>query len=310
MADSKNLKSIIDEQLNNFCVTEELKRKTLEKCKKSSYSSKGSLTKKLNIAIAAVLIFIMFAGTYLMSLIRTTKDNKYVSKQDIKNENTSNIVESDIEDKVKDYTNEKHTEYAIKDKGKNKIAKEKSISGNKKPSLNARNEKTQDATIKSKKETKDVKIIAKDRHTSSLKKDDALVKENNDEVKDNSKDENISWDDKVKNVEKVWGGKIDFPAYVPEGYEVHDLIACNSMGNKSIRIIYKNEDSYFEVKQVKEASPAPASLVKVNDNNSKAQEKKEDKESTDLDATKNGIYYNVKGSVAKEILEKVIDSIN
>lgn len=305
----KNIKHIIDKELEYIYVTEELKKETLQKCKRNKACFKNTLIFNKGfkaVALVCTLLF-MFVFSYFLSYHSLNKGQKNYSVKD----NGKGQEKKSIENKV-EYNIEKHIS---KDELKGKEI--------------AKGEKT----------AKDIEIKPQKRDEKKLKRDNVSV-DINTEKKENIKEsavkipdikeseeaegtentKNISADnneklmmsramkkepieEKIKQAEEFWNGEVPLPSYIPEGYKMEGIDTYAKEGTKFINITYKKEKSYFKVEGIK-GEHKELTITNL-ENPIKGEEK-----AKEVKINKEGVSYILKGDVKDDILQKIAESID
>ncbi|WP_027623047.1 hypothetical protein [Clostridium lundense] len=302
----KNFKQSLDKELKDIYVTEELKRKTLEKCKAcgNGYNKIWLWNKwTKGAALACSLIFIFSCSYFLANKNMLKKGENYVVNDKSKGE----IKQKGIEENS-------HKNIAMNNPSDSReniqITKEEKQQ-NKEIDFKPVEEKIKVNEEKSKVEKDEItKVEAKESEIKETK--EKVVHDNKNNLEDKKQEEKLivslsleksSIELKIEKAEKFWDEKILFPSYIPEGFSLDDVDTYEKDNKRFLNIIYKAKDNYFlEIEQVKddESKVALEDVQNVATFRGALQQ---------VGINKDGIGYTIKGNMSKDVLEEIIKSI-
>ena len=270
MHDLEQLTDVINAELIDIKVSEELKLKTLNRCKKN----KISFFYKAHIPIAWTMVACLLMGVIIYPIYNSSNSMK--DKQITRDTSEKEI---DIADKQSMDSANSINENDIMKNQNSEIASNEMVDGNQKDvneSLKVSKEENEVSALK------DNSTIALKKETSGegVKKDQSMVAvgkaaienangdtiDNDKDIKDSSgntsmvlSEENVKGlapNDGVKmkplspqEAIKVFGGDIKIPNYIPNGFVLEKILIpeFNYGSNKVYEIIYSNNAQYFKI---------------------------------------------------------------
>lgn len=297
----KNIKQRLDNELEDIYVTEELKRKTLEKCKSYGKHHKEIwLWNKWSKGAALICSFaLVFSCSYLLASKSMNEQGKNYS---INDKSKGEVTQREIEEKLKkdvamnNYSIPKENIQVSKaEKPEAKEYNSKSIK-EKTTSYDKKNEVKKDETKKP--EVKETKEKAEQNNNSSLEN-----KNQEEKIIAARSLEKNTIELKIEEAEKFWDGKILFPSYIPEGFKLDNIDTYEKDNKKFISIIYKAKDNYFlQIEQVKgeDSKVALDNMQNFSTLRGVLQQ---------IGINKDGVLYTIKGNMSKDVLEEIIKSM-
>lgn len=315
----KNFREASDLILKNIYVTDELKRKTLEKCTHRKVSIiKPGLTATFSAALVVFFgIFIYFSDKPAVTDNHIAKSINQEQKNSLDNENkiqevpkTTGISDSDKSPSAasnsKNNTEnnvpapkEKNVDIAMKDS--NNIPQNKSI--------DAVNENTETAS--------------KSRNDSS-KTSDSVTQNRVDVSNSNNSEINpaaqvypslasVPEPLTVEKAEKYFESKILLPSYIPEGFKLTD-ISIPEDKQKCVKLKYSSSSADFEILQSKNLSKlAGTENISIGNNTAYINSVKDEKTNiitTKITWVQDSVQYSLSSSLPEDSLIKIAKSIN
>ncbi|MBU5270331.1 DUF4367 domain-containing protein [Clostridium cochlearium] len=325
MVDRNNfIKNSLDNELKDIYVTEDLKLRTLSRIKKEDNNvvkpfkkpfrrkSKFSYASMRGLALVSSILIMFFTFSFFKyskfmnsgSLGKNTDnneknivldDNEKVKKPD----NLKDKSDTDKKEEIKDIKDEKINEEKLKE----------DVVDNSKNNSNTNEVDNSPTNKENKKPIKNEKNPNKE-------------KPKNNEEKEKPK---LTEKEMLARAEKLWGGKINLPSYIPKGYDVANIDMETAYGSKVLKITYKNpnSDNFLELKVLDgdktafengDGSKNPKEDEKNKDNNQDVPKDNVDKptpteEIKSINSNKNGVEYNIEGNIPTKTLEKIAESI-
>ncbi|MBM7868747.1 hypothetical protein JOC70_000216 [Clostridium pascui] len=311
----KNFREASDLILENVYVTDELKRKTLEKC---THRKEWIMNVKLTAAFSGALI--IFFGIFI-SLFH---------KSDI---NNSNIAKSINQKQKNSLDNESKIQETAKTTGSSDLAQSSSAASNSKS-----NTKNNMAIAE-----KNVDIAIKGLNNVSRNKSIDAVKENIETDSQSRKDSSKASDSILQNRADISNGEVSLeaqsdtslalmpepltiekaaeyfeseiliPSYIPEGFTLTD-ISIPDENEKCVKLKYSSSSADFEILQSKSLSKL-AGTENISIGNSIAYINFVKDEKTNVITTKitwiiDNIQYSLSSTLPKDSLIKIAESIN
>lgn len=258
----ENFKQVSDEILKDIYVTDELERKTLEKCNSKSFFKLNPLI--ISTASAAALmvafgIYNHFSHNTNVNVADNSMKHEYKNTTK-ENKDFPKIVENKKMDNSKDLAlnNEKKDNTAVQNKSLNS----KSVAEN--TNINAANGNTStNSSIKNTNSNTDVKNANTVSQSPSDPENKNLnTSENTSKSKTNNEDTNdkstnvrfalipLEASLSIKEAEKYFQSKILIPSYIPEGFSLTN-ISIPDHNVKCVKLRYSSDSSYFEILQSK-----------------------------------------------------------
>ncbi|WPC39714.1 DUF4367 domain-containing protein [Clostridium sp. JS66] len=304
----ENFKQISDEILEDIYVTDELERKTLEKCNNKKIFKLNPLI----VSTASVAALIVTFGIY-----NHFSHNTNVAYNSVKHEDKNTIKEN---------------------KGLPKIAENKKVDDSKDLALNnekKHNSESQNKNLNSNTITENPNLTTNTTNTNTIiKKADTASQSSNDNnkplspSKDNSKDQmntkkdvdkdidrsvperaNLSCSERpldIEAAENYFEGKILLPSYVPQGFALTN-ISIPDHNEKCIKLSYSSDSSYFEILQSKNLSNLKEEKI-ISVGNNKAYESQNDTD-TKISWITSDIQYTLSGNLTENSLIDIAKSI-
>lgn len=344
--DIKNLKRIINSDLENIHVNDELKSMTIKKCKENNKITYKALP--LIAACTAVLIIGLTTYKYLShTIVNPLKVEKQISNNNSNinkyKDNSKNINQGTNFSNSTNSTNQKSSKSTtVDDKDSNSSTKVSNDNAN----SNSHKSYEENKTLNNTKPSNNSNTIAPSTSTTETSNFTQGTQNPNETVQDNiniaenhitpsvknspdilakSPDNSISNYDNSKSTltapintldaEKYWGGKISFPTYIPEGFELTDIfIPPNNTKEKYIRLTYSYKNSYFRILENK--STTYSSIGKAIDINGITAYLTENKDENNADSmiiqvdwVRNNIQYSIFGNISEDSIINVVKSI-
>lgn len=310
----ENFKQISDEILEDIYVTDELERKTLEKCNNKKFFKLNPLIVSTVSAAALMVAF---------GLYNHFSHNTNVAYNSVKHEDKSTIKEN---------------------KGLPKIAENKKADDSKDLALNnekKHNSESQNKNLNSNTITENANLTTNTTNTNTIiKKADTASQSSNDDnnnkplspSKDNSKDQmnakkdvdkdidrsvperaNLSCSESpldIEAAENYFEGKILLPSYVPQGFTLTN-ISIPDHNEKCVKLSYSSDSSYFEILQSKNLSNLKEDKIISVGNNKAYESSVKDANSTDTKISWiiSDIQYTLSGNLPEDSLIDIAKSI-
>jgi len=303
----RNLRDESNKILKNICVTDELKKRTLERC-----SNRRSLKLKpvlIASAIFAILIFIfnLYDFSHKSDIARNyIKPTQKCVDKSVKNEHKS--VKNEYE---KAENNEESKEIAKAKETGNSILQDKARTKN--PVKNV--ESSKDVAVQNKnilpQNTDTYEAKSPSNNQKNEKEGDKSHGADLDAVNPNgltSLEESLS----IKDAEKYFGSKVLLPSYVPEGFELSNIsIPCE--GVKSISIRYSLNSKFFIIQESKDLSELEGDKT-LYVGTSKAyvnyfKDEKSGNTITRVSWIMNGVEYSLYGNIQEDSIMRIANSI-
>lgn len=306
----ENFKQISDEILEDICVTDELERKTLEKCNNERFFKLGPLIVS-TISIAALIV--------TFGLYNHFSHNTNVAYNSVKHEDENNIkkdkelpkiVENKKEDHSKDSTLNNEEKYDSETK--NKKINSNTIIENIKLPVDIKNT---DTAIK-KQDTPSQNSNNTNNKSLNPSKDN-LKNAKNDIDKDVDKTApqgvNLSCVERpldIESAEEYFEGKILLPSYVPKGFALTN-ISIPENNEKCVKLSYSSDTFYFEILQSKNLSNMQEDKIVYVGNNKgyETSVKDENNTNTKISWINSDIQYTLSGNLPENSLIDIAKSI-
>lgn len=321
----KNFRESSNIILKDIYATDELKRKTLEKC-----ANKDLLKVKPLLALtasAAILIATLGVSNYFSH--KPTIDNNYVSKSikheyknSIHNENPkepSKIAENNDFDK----SNYSSSNNKINDKTNNKTNNKTNIK-NQNSTLQNKNSNTNTVTSSTNTSSKNANNSSQDTSntTKHLKSPDSIsqngvdTNENMDTIVDPSATYGLTSSPQslsMTDAEKYFESKILLPSNIPEGFNLTNVSIPDDK-LKCIKLKYSSNSNFFEILQNKNLSELKGTKIISIENNKAYISTIKDEESnitiTTISWIMNNVQYSLSGNIPDNSLINIANSIN
>ncbi len=278
----KEIKEIIDKGLQHIYLTEDLKNKTLEKCKAINKVPKKFLICKKYFVGSVVLcgIIAMFTFGYFFYYYNFYGDkNNYA----IKEKKEAKLVKPIGEITYNEFKNNQKTKKDSKQVNSDIIQKTTELSkGDENKIHDGKNKKY------SLKKPKENNICL---NKPDTKKDKKISNPENKLIN------SLKVDEKNKKIEKDRKGKLKLPSYLPMGYSLEYINVNKKEKEELVQIKYKNGEYYFNIEKINKET---WESIKT-----KASFLKEYKINKNID----GDYYVLNGNISEEVLKKILDSI-
>ncbi|AKA67950.1 DUF4367 domain-containing protein [Clostridium scatologenes] len=249
----ENFKQISDEILEDICVTDELERKTLEKCNNKRFFKLNPLIVS-TISIAALIV--------TFGLYNHFSHNTNVAYNSVKHEDENNIKKDKELPKIVENKKEDHS----KDSTLNDEEKYDSETKNKKINSNTIIENTKLPVDIKNTDTAIKKVDTPSQNSNNTNNkslnpsEDNLKNAKNDIDKDVDKTApqgvNLSCSERpldIEAAEEYFEGKISLPSYVPKGFTLIN-ISIPDNNKKCVKLSYSSDAFYFEILQSKSLS--------------------------------------------------------
>lgn len=287
----KDLKEVLNYELENMQVTEKLKTKTLEKCKKSD---KKLYLRTMAVKVASVILVISvgyYYGFYNEIPKNYTKVNPI-------NNNLNKDIKIDKDD-IK-----KNSEEVVVNKNYPKIniinekqSPSKSGLSNSKKAVKSPNEEKTSSTMALKKEEVD-KNILRNKNIEDKNKgvDTSVIATSAGNIAPTFNCTGFN----LVETEKSLNMKITLPSYVPEGYKILNIRKTTDK-NATIIINYSSNLSYFYIKESKDDN--------LDKNNKTEKNITEENNEISITWTENQVIYSISGNLSKDIIESIANSM-
>lgn len=308
----KKFRESSDLILKDIYVTDELKRKTLEKC-----TDRSLLKSKPLLAAAFSIVLAVSLGTLMYSFNKAAiTDNKIAKSIDQKYKNSSDS-EKEIQ-KTPDTASRKDLErppYAISNNEDNKQVHQNNNSATK-DSDTAHQKKSTDTT------DKNVTTVLQSKSDSDKSSEDNAqnktdTSHSNDEISPESKvSSSLAFSAEPLTVEKAeeyFQSTILLPSYIPEGFILTDISIPDDK-IKCIRLEYSSGSAFFEILQSKSLSELEGTKsISIGDSAAYINYIKDEK--TNIITTKitwieNNIQYTVSSTLPEDSVIKIAESLN
>ncbi|AGY75211.2 DUF4367 domain-containing protein [Clostridium autoethanogenum] len=292
----KNFRNESNEILKDICVTDELKRKTLERC-----SNRRSLQLKPVLIASAVFVILIFTFklynfSHKTDIARSyvKPDQKYVDKS-INNDHKGTI------------DNETSKEISKANKIGNSIVQDKSNAKNSTKNVSS----NKDTRIQNKnilpQNTNNYNIETPSTNQENEKEDDKNHGGDLGAVRPSgvaSLGESLS----MKDAEKYFESKVLLPSYVPEGFELSNIsIPCE--GVKSISIKYSLNSKYFIIQESKSLSGLKGDKTLYIGAGKAYINYFKDEQATSVSWIMNNVEYSLYGNIQENSLIDIANSI-
>lgn len=308
----KKFRESSDLILKDIYVTDELKRKTLEKCTdRSLLKSKPLLAAALSIILAVSLGTLMYSfnkAAITDNKIAKSIDQKYNNSSDSKNE-----IQRAPDTAGRNNLEKPH--YAISNNKDNKQVHQNNNAATK-DSNTALQKKSTDTTDKSVNTVPQIKSDSdKSSGDSAQNKTDAS--HSNDEISPESKvSSSLAFSAEPLTVEKAeeyFQSTILLPSYIPEGFMLTDISIPDDK-IKCIRLKYSSGSGFFEILQSKNLSGLEGtSSISIGNNTAYISSVKDEKTNiitTNITWIKDNIQYTVSSSLPEDSIIKIAESLN
>lgn len=311
----KNFREASNLVLENICVTDELKRKTLEKC---THRKESIINTKLTAAFSGALI--IFFGIFISLL----------HKSAITNDNIAKSINQKHENSI---DNENKIQEAAKTTGGSDLGKHSPAASN--SEINIKNnvaiaEKNVDIAVKGlnnipKNKTIDsvkenIEIDSQSRKDSSKASDSIL--QNRADISDSEmnteaqSDTSLALVPETLTIEKAaeyFESEILIPSYIPEGFTLTD-ISIPDENEKCVKLKYSSSSADFEILQSKSLSELSGTeSISIGNNTAYIDSMKDEK--TGVITTKitwiiDDVQYLLSSTLPENSLIKIAESIN
>lgn len=308
----KNFKESSDLILKDIYVTDELKRKTLEKC-----AGRRSLKSKPLLAAAFCIALVAFFGASIYSFNKAAITNKNIAKsidQKYKNSSDSkNEIQRTPDTASRNDLESPH--YAISNNEDNKHVHQDNIAVTK-GSNTAPQKKSTDTT------DKNVNTALQSKNNPDKSSEDNAqnktdASHSNDEISSETKvSSSLAFSAEPLTVEKAeeyFQSTILLPSYIPEGFMLTDISIPDDK-IKCIRLEYSSGSAFFEILQSKNLSELEGTnSISIGDNAAYINYIKDEK--TNIITTKitwieDNIQYTVSSNLPEDSIIKIAKSIN
>lgn len=242
----KNFRDESNEILKNICVTDELKRKTLERCRNKRCSNRRLLKLKPVLIVSAVFAILIFTFKLYNFSHKTDIARNYVKPTQKYVDKSINNDHKETKDNqtLREISKAKETENPIVQDKSNAKNSTNNVSSNKNTTIQNKNILPQN--------TDNYKAESPGTSQENEKEDDKNHSGDLSAVRPSgvaSSAESLS----MKDAEKYFESKVLLPSYVPEGFELSNIsIPCE--GVKSITIKYSSNSKYFIIQESKSLS--------------------------------------------------------
>lgn len=292
----KNFRKSSDSILKDIYVTDELKRRTLEKC-----TDRRSLKPKASLAAVFSVVLMVSLGTLIYYFNITAVTDKNVAKSiDQKYKNSS-------KDETKSSNNLNKPHYSVSNNEDNKHIQE-----NKNAAVKDSNNTIQNKNIaKTEKKANTVPQSKKDPQniTDASESNDKIGTEPRVSSSLASSAEPFT----IEKAEKYFESKILLPSYIPEGFKLTDISVPDDK-IKCIRLEYTSGSAYFEILQSKDLSESGGtSSISIGDNTAYITSVKDEKANivtTKITWIMDNIQYSLSSSLPEDSVIKIAESIH
>lgn len=292
----KNFRDESNEILKNIYVTDELKRRTLERC-----SNKRSLKLKPILIVSAVFAILIFTFKLYNFSHKTDIARSYVKP-------AQKYVDKSIDNDHKGTKdNETLKEISKANKTENSIVQDKSNAKNSTKNVSS----NKDTTIQNKnilpQNTDNYQAKSSNNNQQNEKEDDKNHGGDLSAVRPSgvaSSGESLSMED----AEKYFESKVQLPSYVPEGFELSNIsIPCK--GVKSVIIKYSLNSKYFTIQESKNLSGLKGDkTLYIGDDKAYVNYFK-DEQATSVSWIMNNVEYSLYGNIQENSLIDIANSI-
>lgn len=321
----KNLREASELILKDIYVTDELKRKTLEKC---THRKVSIIKPKLTAAFSAALI--AFFGISIYFFHEPASTNKQIAKS-INQEHKNSL---DKENKIQETA--KTTDSSDLKKSSSVVSNNKN---NTKNNVVVPQEKNVDIAMKDSNnisENKSIDLVKENTKTDVQSSNDSSktsdsIPQNSVDI--NNSDSNIDSDNSemspvaevrtslalfpetltIEKAEEYFEGKIVFPSYIPEGFTLTD-ISMPDEKEKCVKLKYSSSSADFEILQSKSLSKLSGTEnISIGNNTAYINSVKDEK--TNITTTKitwimDDVQYSLSSTLPEDFLIKIAESIN
>ncbi|OAA91910.1 hypothetical protein WY13_00312 [Clostridium ljungdahlii] len=297
----KNFRDESNEILKNICVTDELKRKTLERCSNKRCSNGRSLKLKPVLIASAVFVILIFTFKLYNLSHKTDIARSYVKpvqKYVDKSINNDHKGTKDNET-LKEISKAKETENPIVQDKSNAKNSTKNVSSNKDTAVQNKNilpQNTDDYKVESSGTSQENEKEGDKNHSGDLSavRPSGLA----------SSEESLSMED----AEKYFESKVLLPSYVPEGFELSNIsIPCE--GVKSISIKYSLNSKYFTIQESKKLSVLKGDKTLYIGAGKAYVNYFKDEQATSVSWIMNNVEYSLYGNIQENSLIGIANSI-
>ncbi|MBE6068403.1 MAG: DUF4367 domain-containing protein [Clostridium lundense] len=317
----KNFRETSGLILKNICVTDELKRKTLEKC---THRKASIINTKLTAAFSAVLM--VFGGIFITLFHKSAVTNNYIAKSVNQEQKNSLDRENKIQEAAKTTGNsdlDKSSSAALNNKNNTEnnvtILENKNVDIAMKESNNITENKSTDA-VKENIKTDSQSINDSSKTSDSILQNRAVI--NNSDSSNNKIKPESQLDSSlalvhglltIEKAEKYFGDKILFPSYIPEGF----MLTGTSIGDekqKYVKLKYSSSSADFEILQSKSLSKLTGTKnISIGNNTAYIDSVKDQKTNiitTKITWIRDNVQYSLSSSLPEDCLIKIAESIN
>ncbi|WP_446898974.1 DUF4367 domain-containing protein [Clostridium sp. LBM24168] len=333
----KFFKDIVNSSLEDIHVTDELKEKTLNKCKKEN-----RIRIRPTYVAGICAVFIAFATTGYNYLFPNKINKKYslnISATERQLENLGNLIKNSIINPSPNNATLKNNKYAYDKKYTKKSAKSEDLKNankiNDKIDTNLKNKDIlnpeKDSTAKNDK-TED-KIESKDEQsqisydTSKNKQPDESENVSSNQISteksSSDKSETVEKNDSnsissisphlmnMNSVENSFGQKVTTPSYIPDGFKLINITIPDNDNEKFVKMNYTFKDKHFTIRQDRNIDFNNNIGEKLYITGIRAYSSwVENCSELRIALNKDNIQYVIQGNISKDILISIIGSMN
>lgn len=315
----KNFREASELILKNIYVTDELKRKTLEKCT----DRKVSILLKPRLIATFSAALLVFLGIFIYYFHKPAITDNHIAKSVNQEYENSSHKENKIQEapKITDSSDSNKSSSAAsnsKDNTKNSvpvpqrnnvdIAMKDSNSIPKNKSMDEVNENTETAAEGRNNSSKTFDSVPEDRIDTS----NANKSEINPAAQAHPSLTSVYEPLTVEKAEEYFEGNIMFPSYIPEGFNLTD-ISIPEDKEKSVKLEYSSGSAYFEILQSKSLSKlAETKNMSVENNTAYVNSVKDERTNiitTEITWIVDNVQYSLSGSLPEDSLIKIAKSI-
>lgn len=327
----KNFREASDVILKNIYVTDELKRRTLEKCtNRKGFVIKPILTATFSAALMcflAIFIYFFHKPAVIDNPIAKSIDQEYKNSSNneskiqetpktasISDSDKSQAAASDNKNNTKDntpVTEKKNKDIAMKDS--NNIPQSKSIDAANKNTETPAQSKN-DSYKPSYNVPQDSAYISNNKSISNSDSNSNLANDSNSNLAAQVHPSLASVPEPLttEKAEKYFESKILLPSYIPEGFKLADISIPDDK-QKCIKLKYSSDSAYFEILQSKNLSKLEGTkTISIGNNTAYINSIKDEKTNTittSITWIEDGIQYSLSSSLPEDSLIKIAESI-
>lgn len=319
--DVKFFKQITDSALKDLHITEDLKKKTLNKCKsRSSHNFKPAFAAGI---CAALFVFTTTSYNLFLPDSISKKYSLGISTTESKLKNIGNIIKNSIinpnvAESIPKNTSKKDSKYAYKSQAETDSTKNKTTNtANKNSSDNTKVSQLANDNV-SKNNTPSSEISEENNTTTEKHKisNVSQYRENTSAIEE-TKAQGSNKSDKnttvitIDSAEKNFGQKVTTPSYLPDKFALKDIALPKDDKKKFIVMSYSSPDGSFTIKQDKNVNFGNNTGEKMYIGSVRAyfsQTKGSDE--SKLSWIKNNIQYTIQGNISKDTSIQILNSMN